>query len=362
MVRMMYVWVLRLHPDCFRRRFGAEMLDIFDQSAECKWTWLFDAFVSLLRQWTIRHNFSRPLLAAAVPEQSSFTPVFRSLDSDKPPSFALVDGAVVSIAVFAVFAFAMSHGAIRGPVFLIGVHHPSPHLLAVDRSSVQDNQLTTTVSVAPEPEDPWRAIASVYFKLIRVLRTLDADGDFIISPWETITAPAALQKLDTDHDGKLSAEECGFSLDPHLQTKLDPDFVSRARLAFMRGTPVLAALDSDHDGEISAAEITNSSVALESLDRNHDGTLTPDEVIPDNAANQAMMILSRLDTDGDEKISRGETGKEDAIGIRELVQSADRDHDGFTTKQELVNELRFREERKREFDRAKQIAGFSQRR
>jgi Ca2+-binding EF-hand superfamily protein len=187
-----------------------------------------------------------------------------------------------------------------------------------------------------------------------VLDVLDSDKDLIISPWENFTAPAALRRLDTNHDGKLSAEECGFFIGPN--TRMPPDAVARARLAFMRDNPVLEALDADHDGEISAAEIDNSSHALQKLDRNGDGSLTPDELIPDQQSSQAAIILFRLDTNGDGSLSRAEWSDEDGA-LRELLQSADRNHDGVVTRVELKNELALRSERKREIEGARRAAG-----
>jgi Ca2+-binding EF-hand superfamily protein len=252
----------------------------------------------------------------------------------------------------------MGHGGSPRQAFLIGVHQPSPRVLALDRASFTEEELNTVVKFGREPEDPWRAIASVYFKIVRVLGVLDADGDLVISPLEIAGAPAALRRLDGDHDGKLSAEECGFSLGADSETVLDREFVRRARREFMRANPVLAALDADHDGEISAGEILNSSAALKRLDRNGDGSLTPEEVIPDNLANQAALILARLDTNRDGKISGAELAGEEARALRELLRDADRDHDGVITGEELTRELRFRDERKREFENALRVGGF----
>jgi hypothetical protein len=81
---------------------------------------------------------------------------------------------------------------------------------------------------------------------------LDADRDGVLSASEIANAPSALRKLDKNHDGKLSLEECGYA--------------------------VLAALDTDHNGEISASEIRNAPEALKSLDKNADGKLTADDL------------------------------------------------------------------------------------
>lgn len=105
-----------------------------------------------------------------------------------------------------------------------------------------------------------------YFKLILVLGALDTDRDNVISAAEIANAPAALEKLDKNHDGKLTAKECGDRLGDTA--------------AFMRIHPVLAALDANHDGEISSSEIKRASKTLLTLDKNHDGRLTLEELLP----------------------------------------------------------------------------------
>lgn len=56
MVRLVYRGLVRLHPRPFRERAGAEMLWIFDEAAS---SWgagalLYDAVLSLFRQWLVR--------------------------------------------------------------------------------------------------------------------------------------------------------------------------------------------------------------------------------------------------------------------------------------------------------------------
>lgn len=282
--------------------------------------------------------------------------MFSSFDSYKPRPIALLNGGFLSVAVLCAVVVAIDHGGAKSTGFLIGVHQDAPQVVPVDRSSLTASGLNTTVKFDAEPEDPWRAVASVYFAMIRVLRALDADQNFIISPWEMFTAPAALRKLDADGDGKLSPEECGFSLGREPGAPLDSEAIQRARLQFMRGNPVLAALDTNHDGQISASEIMNSAAALKKLDRNGDGSLTPDELIPDKAATQAAMIVLRLDANRDGRISQAERASGQAAPLRELLESADRNRDGATTVEELAEELRFREERKRQFENAVRVA------
>ena len=355
MLRTLYVLLISLHPRYFRQRFAEEMLEIFEDvsGARAVASLFADAFVSLFRQWVLRSEFRQPMLAS--PE----TPIFRTFEPYKPRPTVLLNGGLISAALLFAVVLTMGHGGSPRQAFLIGVYHPSTRLVPLDRSSFTEDELNTVVKFAREPKDPWSEIASMYFKLIPVLGALDTDQDLIISPWEIATAPAALRRLDKDHDGKLSPEECGFSLSADPEAVFDPEFVRRARLDFMRANPVLAALDANHDGEISEVEIVTSSAALKRLDKNGDGSLTPEEVLPDLVANQAALIFSRLDTNRDGKISGAELDSEEARPLRDLLESADRNHDGAITGDELIKELRFRQELRRQFENATRTGGFA---
>ena len=188
------------------------------------------------------------------------------------------------------------------------------------------------------PEESPRDYASVYFQVMPVLRTLDADGDHIISAAEIANAPAALRSLDRNHDGKLSPEECGQSF---ADIPANAQFLKHARVEFMRFHPVLAALDTDHDGEISASEIQNAAEALKTMDTSGDGKLTQEEVLPDPVAN-AVFLVMRLDANGDGRISKDERSGELAVRYRELLDAADQNQDGVVTKEELTAEIRRR--------------------
>jgi len=252
---------------------------------------------------------------------------------------------------------AIGHSSSGRRIFIIGAHHPSPHLLPLDRSSFTEGDLNTVVAVGAEAKDPLQAFAAAYFKIVRVLDTFDSDRDLIISSQEIAAAPTTLRTLDRDHDGKLSPEECGFSLGSDSE-RLDPQFVRNARLEFMRGNPALAALDSDSSGEISEAEISNSAAALRTLDKNGDKSLSPREVLPDRTANQARLILSRLDLNGDGRISAAERASAGERQLRDLLEHADRNHDGATTPDELTEELQLREEQWRQFENGSRVAGW----
>jgi hypothetical protein len=279
--------------------------------------------------------------------------MFDTIDPYQPRPIALIHGGLLAIAVLFGVVVAIGHGG-RVRALLIGSRRPGTGLLAVDRASVTGTDLTTAVALPAAPEDPLLPLARSYFHIVRVLGALDADGDFTISPWEILTAPAALRKLDTDHDGQLSPEECGFL--PRSES-IPPDVLRRARREFMHVNPVLAALDADHDGVISAAEIANAAAALKTLDRNHDGYLTPGELLPDRAESAAAMIMSRFDRNDDGVLSAEEQSVEEAEPLRPLFQSADRNGDGVVTRDELLHDLRVRIEAERQLDKARRTMG-----
>jgi hypothetical protein len=57
MNRTLYRWLICLHPPAFRLRFEQELLWIFDESSDASGgaaPLLYDAAISLLRQWLMR--------------------------------------------------------------------------------------------------------------------------------------------------------------------------------------------------------------------------------------------------------------------------------------------------------------------
>jgi hypothetical protein len=67
MLRVCYQYLLRFHPARFREHFTEEMLSIFDhiEGRAGRGKLVADAFISLLRQWTMRpQNWGRKQLPA----------------------------------------------------------------------------------------------------------------------------------------------------------------------------------------------------------------------------------------------------------------------------------------------------------
>lgn len=284
MLRWLYIQLIWLHPAPFRWRFGDDMLDDFDRvRLREKPRYFADAAASLARQWLLRPEFRRPE-ATAAPLQATGVPLFQIIETYKPRPAALVHGGLLSIlSILTAVLLIAKFGGVGAP-FAIGVHFSRPGILPVDRHSMAGSDLNTTVRVGPDPIDAWLKLARPYFASMPVLRALDTDGNLTLSPTEITGAPAALRRLDTEHEGKVTAEECGLYLDPD---SVRPTMRAQLRRDFMSSHPVLAALDVDHDGEISASEIDHSSAALKALDGNRDGYLTPDELLPIDMAERA---------------------------------------------------------------------------
>jgi Ca2+-binding EF-hand superfamily protein len=320
MTRRLYILLIRLHPRPFRQRFGDEMLGIFDQSVH-KSSMLADGFVSFFRQWTLRRHE-----VAFSPTAADGLPLFYSAAPEVPRPGAFVPGALITLLAFGFISFVLSHRW-RQMNLIVGSHHPSPsHILAARTDAKPVEDLPAEVKMPPYPYHP---SISAYFRLILVLGALDADQDNVISAAEIENAPAALWRLDTNHDGRLSAEECGLKPDPNVD-------LGRARLTFMRVHPVLAALDANHDGEISSDEIRNASAALRRLDANGDGKLVERELLPDRATAMAAGIMLMLDKNGDGRISQSERSGAHTAQLRQLLDRADRDGKGFVTEEDLM--------------------------
>lgn len=351
MRRALYTILVSLHPRRFRDRFGAEMIEIFDAEIRrgTAAKLLLDGAASVVRQRFLRSSPPEPVIPPVPLAHGLCAPSFRILDEALPRRSALVNGALLSLFLAFGLGFAASRGSGKLHGMLIGAKYPRPQVLPVDRASVMQADPTTEVHVVSPKPDPWDELARIYFDIVRLLRTLDADGDRIISAWEIVTAASPLRRLDRDGDGELDAEECGFVWDKGV----DPTITNRARMQFMRIHPVLGALDADRDGLISLKEIEGASIALRALDKNGDGSLSPAEVLPERIDSRAAMILSRLDKDRDRRLSAQEKANERAGRLRSLLDSADRNGDGIATAAELTTELQLRDATKRIEEAAK---------
>ncbi len=64
MTRSLYQFIVEMHPPAFRRRFGDEMMSIFDEgTVHCSFALVVDGIVSFIRQWLLRTDSWKLLVA-----------------------------------------------------------------------------------------------------------------------------------------------------------------------------------------------------------------------------------------------------------------------------------------------------------
>ena len=122
MLRPLYRCVLRLHPSGFRRRFADEMISIFDHSVgkPAALRLLVDGLGSLARQWALRPEFWHELSPAQQPAADGI-PSFYTLDPFRPRAGAVIQGLVLSTALFCLTCFAIRYGWIH----ILHLHIPA---------------------------------------------------------------------------------------------------------------------------------------------------------------------------------------------------------------------------------------------
>jgi len=116
MLRRIYRCVLRLHPPGFRRRFGDEILSIFDHTKGKlpAFQLLMDSVLSLIRQWVLRPGFWNVSVSAPAPQSAlDGVPSFCTLNPFRPRAAAVVPGLILSMAVFSLTCVAIKYSWIR---------------------------------------------------------------------------------------------------------------------------------------------------------------------------------------------------------------------------------------------------------
>jgi hypothetical protein len=115
MLRLIYSSLLRLYPLRFRKRFADEMMSIFDHAErkEAAWSLVADAFVSLVRQWTMRWRYWDEKPVPTVLAGTHGVPTFVTLESYRPRNVALVTGVAVTWFACATLFFGLTHSKVH---------------------------------------------------------------------------------------------------------------------------------------------------------------------------------------------------------------------------------------------------------
>ena len=115
MLRLFYRWLLSFHPARFRKRFAEEMLSIFDhiEGRTAAVELVADAFISLVRQWTMRSEYWEEKATVRVPAGAGGLPGFYTLKSFRPQKSALIGGVVLTWIVCSAVLLALRHSWIH---------------------------------------------------------------------------------------------------------------------------------------------------------------------------------------------------------------------------------------------------------
>jgi hypothetical protein len=158
MLRAIYRFVLRLHPPSFRRRFGEEILSIFDQSnaKRVKCRLLVDGLFSLGQQWAFRPDFWHGAPVETAPHLADGVPSFCTLDPFRPRTSAIVHGLVLSTAVFCMTCFAIRYSWIHVlHVRIREVQFESPQsILGLGANAVAAKPATVSLGTKDESSIP----------------------------------------------------------------------------------------------------------------------------------------------------------------------------------------------------------------
>jgi hypothetical protein len=241
---LVYSCLIRMHPRQFRKKYGREMLWIYEQEAGGRRAGLLlaDAVVSLVRQW----GFRKP--APIRPAALGGGPTFATCGDDMPRPSALFHGALATVLAFGVVSMAINHGgyrqrAGRRPVRILPAQQmvtPSPAAAETEVAAKQ---------AAPGESDS--------FGVGSVLGSIDI-----------LAAPGILLELSKRLGDKLIADVADR-----------PAVPARTAMSVEELIEALMAYDRSGDGTLQRIETPPHLLGLFALlDLNRDGVLTSSEI------------------------------------------------------------------------------------
>jgi Ca2+-binding EF-hand superfamily protein len=148
------------------------------------------------------------------------------------------------------------------------------------------------------------------------LQALDTDRDGKLSAAEIKAASQALVSLDRNQDGQLTSDE----LQPRPENAgASPDDLSKQLLAF----------DKNGDGVLTPAELPARMQSMFTRgDINHDGKLTQDEI---------RAMVSRQSMPGGNQATQSREERGGSTRMDPILNALDVDHDGTISAQELAS-------------------------
>lgn len=196
--RSLYRGLLRLHPEPFRRRYGEEMLWIFDdaEGPAPRLRLLADCILSLGRQRALRSAHWGETVTP--PRSADGTPSFYLVEARWPSVEVLLNGVILAGFSFAAAGVIIAHGGPSGVMQLPRVEMRS--------SNVAPPRVTSGVAARKQAE------AAATDDIVLSFAALDSNGDGLIDRAES--DPKAAERLRAilacaglDGDGEIRFAE-----------------------------------------------------------------------------------------------------------------------------------------------------------
>jgi len=201
------------------------------------------------------------------------------------------------------------------------------------------------------------------------LKKMDTDGDGKVSKQEFLdnTANKFFGHLDKDGDGYISKEESEAMKKnrPKRQNRPQDGQGGKGGQGNNedRAKQMFSKMDANGDGKLSRDEFRGPDQAFDKIDENNDGSLTMEELQKGRKGGQGRQggkkggLLERNDTDSDGKVSKAEM----QAGFAKHFDRVDKNGDGFLTEDEMPKRGKSRGQDREGRGRGNQNSNFAKR-